>query len=470
MLRGKDAIHQRECPLTVAVVAVRIAVLTHLLDRLCISILDLTALCRPCIRTCLLLCAQLLACTRLRLTCICFMNKRNKLRPRPLLCKKVHEQLVHARIAAERRAAVPRKGKPPVLHPIIVMKGACKCTRDEIGVLGAVVVLLICPCNREERRPVDADRLAVSDRHMPRTVVRHELRELHLAPLRRGMVGEIVLRQILLRRILILRKLLRHIGQIIAHARHRRRPAAGVEARTRHDTEAALIRLILRGQGDILRDRVPHERIELVPVHESEVHIEEAHAVELRRRLRIVVCAVLADTVRHLVPEHGGELVHIAVQPADEPAVDRHIVRRIARGVEDRAVRNCPRKGQRVHAQHIVAVTHKALHDPVHELDVARIPRAPVLCNVLPLTLHLCTHIIAECKHRAERRMICTEHAECLRRNPPRVNRLRARRREEYAPRDHKRCEQRACCFAHHYCLTYVWRKRALSRSLRAMQ
>ena len=141
--------------------------------------------------------------------------------------------------------------------------------------------------------------------------------------------------------------------------------------------------------------------------------------------------AVLANAVRHLMPEHRGKLVHISIEPADQSAVDAHIVRRIAGSIEYGAVCHCPCKGQRVYAEDIVAVPHEPLHDGVDQRGVACIVRAPVLCDVLPLALHLRVHIIAEREHCAECGVICTEDTERLRCNPPRVNRLRTRGREK---------------------------------------
>ena len=166
-----------------------------------------------------------------------------------------------------------------------------------------------------------------------------------------------------MRRILILLQILCHIGQIVTHARHRSSPAAGIESRARHNAEAPLICLVLRGQRDILGDGVAHERVKLVPVHQAEIHVEEAHAVELRCRLCVVVRAVLADAMRHLMPEHGSKLIHIAAQPTNKTAIDRHIVRRIASGIKDGTVRHRPCEGERIHTEYIVAVLHKALHN-----------------------------------------------------------------------------------------------------------
>ena len=226
------------------------------------------------------------------------------------------------------------------------MEGTRKSARCKIGILRAVVIILIGPRRCEKRRPVDADRLAVRNGHMSRTVIGHKPRQLRLAAFRRGVIGKVVLRQILLRRILILRKVLRHIGQVVAHAGHRRRTAAGIEPRARHDVESALVGLVLRGQSDVLCDGVAHERIEFIPIHQAHIHVEKAESIELRRRLRVVVRAVLADAVRHLVPEHGGEFVNIAVQPLNQTAVDAHIVRRIACGIKDRTVIDRPREGE----------------------------------------------------------------------------------------------------------------------------
>ena len=229
---------------------------------------------------------------------------------------------------------------------------------------------------------------------------------------------------------MILREILRHIRQIVSHARHCRCPAAGIEPRARHDAEAPLVRLVLCGERDILRHRVTYERIEFVPIHEPKVHVEKAQSIELRCRLRVVVRAVLADAVRHLVPEHGGKLVHISAETADKPSVDAHIVRRVTGGIEDGAVSHRPCKGQRVHAEHVVAVPHEPLHNTVHQKDIIRIVCTPVLGNILSFALYLRMDIVAERKHRTECRVVRAEHTERLRCKPPRVNRLCARRRE----------------------------------------
>ena len=377
------------------------------------------------------------------------MNKCLQTFARLFLRKEVYKQFIHTWIAAECRATVPRQFNLPVLCAIVVVKGTGERTCDKVRILGAVVVVLIRPCHCEERGPVNADRLSVNDGHMIRAVARHKACELCLAPLRRGVIREIILRQILLLRILILREILCHIGQIVAHAGHRRRTAAWVEPRARHDVKAALVRLVLRGESHILRDGVPHESIQLIPVHQTEIHVEKAHPVELRRCLRVVVRTVLAQPVRHLVPEHGGEFVHVAAETANEPPIDRHVVRRVAGSVEDRAVRHRPCKGERVHAQHIVTVPHEPLHNAVHERDVIRVARVSVLRNVLSLTLHLCVHIVAESEHRTECGVIRTEHTECLRRNPPRVDRLRTRRRKECRRHNYENRKHCCRCFSH---------------------
>ena len=92
------------------------------------------------------------------------------------------------------------------------MEGTGQCACSEIGVLGTVVVVLIRLRRREERRAVDADRPPIRHRHVPRTVCRKHLRELCLAPLRRRVVGVIVLRKILVLWILVLLQILRDIG------------------------------------------------------------------------------------------------------------------------------------------------------------------------------------------------------------------------------------------------------------------
>ena len=357
--------------------------------------------------------------------------------------QKIVKQLVHTRVAAQRRAAVPREGEPPILRRIEVMKGTRERSCGKVCVLGAVVVVLVRPRYGKERRPVDADRFAVFDRNVPRTVVGHILRETVFALFRRGMIREIILRQIFLRRILVLLQLLRLVGEIIAHTCHCRRAAAGIEPRARHDAEAPLVRLVLRRERNILGNRIVDKCIHLSPVHESRVHVEERHAVVLCRRLCIVMRAVLSEPVRHLMPENGGELVHVPVQPMNESTVDGHVVGRIARRIKDRTVCQRPCKGQGVRAQHIVAVLDQPLHDAVHETDVILVLGTPLLLEILPFARHLRLNVVAHRKHGGERRFIRTEHAERLRRDCPCVDCLRARHREEYPCRKDGGCEHR---------------------------
>ena len=153
--------------------------------------------------------------------------------------------------------------------------------------------------------------------------------------------------------------------------------------------------------------------------------------------------------MRHLMPEYGSEFIDVAAEASDKSPIDRHVVGRIACRIEDSAVRDCPCKGQRVHTEHIVTVLHEPLHNSVHKFDITRIPRTPVFRNILSLALHLSADIIAERKHRAERRVIRTEHAERLRRNAPRVNRLRACRRKECRRRNHENRKHCCRCFPH---------------------
>ena len=318
------------------------------------------------------------------------------------------------------------------------MEGTGKCACSEIGVLGTVVIVLIRLPRREERRTVDADRPPIRHRHVPRTVCRKHLRELCLTPLCRRMIGEIVLREILVLWILVLAQILGHIRQIVAHARHRRRSAAGVKPRTRHDVEAALVGFVLCGQSDIFGNGVARECVELVPVHQPRIHVEKTQPIVLRCRLRVVVCTVLADAVRHLMPEHRRELILAAVQPTDQPAVDAHIVRRIARRVKDGTVVHRPYKGKRVHTEHIVSVPHEPLHHMIDQCNIACISCTSVFLYILSLALMLRVNIVAEREHRTECRVVCAEHAECLRRNPPSINRLRAHRRKQQPASDHQ--------------------------------
>ena len=173
---------------------------------------------------------------------------------------------------------------------------------------------------------------------------------------------------------------------------------------------------------------------------------------------------MLADAVRHLMPEHRSELILAAVQPADQPAVDAHIVRRIARCIEDGAVVHRPYKGKRVHTEHIVSVPHKPLHHMIDQRNIACISCASVFLYILSLALMLRVNIVAERKHRTECRVVRAEHAECLRRNPPRIDRLRAHRREQQSASDHQgvACRENSLShpitpFGRHYTMTFLF-------------
>ena len=167
--------------------------------------------------------------------------------------------------------------------------------------------------------------------------------------------------------------------------------------------EAALVRLVLCGQSDVFGNGIARQCIELVPVHQPRIHVEKAHPIVLRCRLRIVMCAVLTDTVRHLVTEHRRNLIHVSVQSANQPAIDAHIVCRIARRVKDGTVVHRPDKRKRVHAEHIVSVLHEPLHHMIDKSNIACISCASVFLNILPLALMLCVNIVAEREHSPER-------------------------------------------------------------------
>ena len=245
------------------------------------------------------------------------------------------------------------------------------------------------------------------------------------------MIGKIVLRQILLRWVLIFGKLLCHIGQIVAHTCHRCRTAPGIKPRTRHDVKAAFIRLILRRQRNILCDRVVCECCQFVPVHQTCIHIQKCQPIILCRSLCIIMRTVLPDSMGHLMSEHSSKLVHITAQPPNQTAIDAHIVRRVTGSIEHRTVIHGPYEGQRIRAQHIVPILDQPIHNTIDERYVIGIACTAVFCKILPAALYLCMDIIAERKHRAERGMIRTKHAQCLCRNAPRINCLCTRQREK---------------------------------------
>ena len=119
------------------------------------------------------------------------------------------------------------------------------------------------------------------------------------------------------------------------------------------------------------------------------------------------------------------------------PAVDAHIVCRIARRVKDGTVVHRPYKGKGVHTEHIVSVPHEPLHHTIDQCNIACISCASIFLYILSLALMLRVNIVAEREHRTECRVVRAEHAECLRRNPPRINRLREHRREQQSASDH---------------------------------
>ena len=443
MRRTKDTRHQHEGTCPIAIVTVGVAVLAYFIHRLRIGTLNRRTLRLSFHGTRLLRAAQLLPCTARRLSGVRIPNESDELCPHLGFLHQWQECRIDPGITAHRYAAAARQSEPPVRRRIIVVEGTGKCACSEIGVLGTVVVVLIRLRRREERRAVDADRPPIRHRHVPRTVCRKHLRELCLTSLCRGMVGEIVLREILVLWVLVLAQILGHIRQIVDHARHRRRPAAWVKPRTRHDVEAALVGLVLCGKRDIFSNGVARQCIELVPVHQPRIHVEKTQPVVLGRRLRVVVCTVLADAVRHLMPEHRRELILAAVQPTDQPAVDAHIVRRIARRIKDGTVVHRPYKGKGVHTEHIVSVPHEPLHHMIDQCNIACISCASIFLYILSLALMLRVNVVAEREHRTECRVVRAEHAECLRRNPPRINRLRAHRRKQQSASDH---QGGACC------------------------
>ena len=109
MRRGKYPLHQHMRTYGIAVIAVCVAVLAHLLDRFRVGILCRTAL--RCMRICthLLSGAQLLAGPALRLSCIGTLHELDEARARLLLCKKEYEHFVDARIAAQLCTAAARQ-------------------------------------------------------------------------------------------------------------------------------------------------------------------------------------------------------------------------------------------------------------------------------------------------------------------------------------------------------------------------
>ena len=337
---------------------------------------------------------------------------------------------VDAVIRQEGDTALAVRAEVPACKRVIVMEGLGQAARDIVGILDCIVVVIARPVRREEFLPVNIDSLAILDRHMTAAVIRHHLRQALLAQLRLRVIGERLLPLRLFVEVLVFEHIARLIRQVIGHAVHGRRRAARVEAGARHDVEAACISLVLRRQRDVLGDGVIGQRIELVPVHESGVHVEEAHAVVLRDSLGVILGAVLLDAMRHLVGEDGGELIFIALEAAHERPVDADVVCREAGCIEIVAVVDAPDERQRVDLQHVVALVDELLHDPVDNLDIVVVVVLPVLTQVLTRALHLRADIIAEREDTRKARLVGRKDAERLRGNGPGINSLRPPRRQ----------------------------------------
>ena len=260
---------------------------------------------------------------------------------------------------------------------------------------------------------------------MAATVIRHHLRQALLAQLRLRMVGERLFLLRFLVEVLVLEHIARLVRQVVGHAVHGRRRAARIEARARHDVEASGIGIVLRRQCDILRDGVAGQCIELVPVHEASIHVEEAHAVVLGDGLRVVLGAVLLDAVRHLMREHGRNLILVALEAAHERPIDADVIRRETRGVKVTAVVDAPGERQRIDLEHVVAFADKLLHDAVDHFDIVMVLICAVLMQVLPCALYLCADIIAEREDAREARLVSRQYAERLRGNGPGIDGFR---------------------------------------------
>ena len=241
----------------------------------------------------------------------------------------------------------------PGLRRRIFVEGAGQSARDQVRLLRRVVVDLGGIRRREQGLPVDEDLFPVLYRHMARAVFGHHRRQLRFALVRVRMVVRVgavapvegirVLRQ-------------------VVHARHGRSGAAGVESGAGGKVKSALIGLVLGGQDDVLRHGIIGQHAHHVGTHRARDHAEEIDAESLRRRAGVIIGRVQLDAVGHLVGQHSGNLVHVAVQSHYKPFVHRDVIRREAGRVEFRTVVHVPAEGEGTDIQHVVAAFHQPFH------------------------------------------------------------------------------------------------------------
>ena len=246
---------------------------------------------------------------------------------------------------------------------------------------------------------------------MPHAVIRHHGGEALDALLHGGVV--VVVRCIgILEGILVLADVLRLVCQVVGHACHGGRAAAGVEARRRHEVEASLVRLKLARQCHVLGDGVADDGIELLPVEVVRRRADGDSRIRFGDGLGVVLRAVLPKAVRHLVAEDGGKLVFVVVQRTHETAVHRDVVGRIAGGIEGRARSHAPQEGQGVDGERVFAVLCDLAEHAVDDLAVEGVLVLAVFLHVLFEPADLVVDVVADGKHFLERALVGEEAAD----------------------------------------------------------
>ena len=315
----------------------------------------------------------------------------------------------------------------PAFHRVIVMKGFGKPTCDKICILFRIVVVVICPIDSEKRPAVNADGLFTLDGHMTCTVRRHHISQTLFAQASLWVIRQIILADLI--GILILVRIPRLICHIVSHARHRSRRTAGIKTRIRHQAKASRIRLVFRRKRDILSDGIARKPIQFIPVHESVLHIEKAHAIVCCNSLRIILRCMLANAMRHLMPENSGKLIFIQMQNAHESAIYADVICRIARCIEKIIPRHLPSKRKRIGFQHIIPFLRKRTHHTIHCHDIVLILIQSVCLYICQSISHLLLRVCSICHQCAQCRLIRCIDAKRLGGNGPSI---RCRRTREW--------------------------------------
>ena len=196
----------------------------------------------------------------------------------------------------------------------------------------------------------------------------------------------------------------------VVHARHGRSGAAGVESGAGGKVKSALVGLVLGGQDDVLRHGIIGQHAHHVGTHRARDHTEEIDAESLRRRAGVIIGRVQLDAVGHLVGQHSGNLVHVAVQSHYETFVHRDVIRREAGRVEFRTVVHVPAEGEGTDIQHVVAAFHQPFHHFPDDLMVHGVAVHAVLVGVIEPRLFLIISVVPRVHDRGE---ITAVHARC---------------------------------------------------------